>query len=170
MKRVFRLILFAVSLLCCEIGHSQNDFMTLTSSDFIKGLDNKDFLRKKLTENGFTVVAKNGKDSIQNDVSEYWQFKSLLYVDIIYTPGKENFIKVAVNESFTGFPDRLIQSFPRKKMEGREEHVSAVKVTPTNKKISYSLVFARDSNNVRVAIWFDQPYYFFQYKVENNTE
>ena len=55
-------------------------------------------------------------------------------------------------------------------MEGREEHVSAVKVTPTNKKISYSLVFAKDSNNVRVAIWFDQPYYFFQYKVENKTE
>lgn len=141
--------------------------MTLTSSDFIKGLDNKDYLRGKLTDNGFTFVQKSANGNLHDAFFEYWQYKSLLYVDIIYSPGRENIIKVGINESFNGFPDRLLQTFPRKKMEARDEHVSSIKITPTNKKISYSLIYPRDSDNVRVFIWFDPPFYFFQYNTEH---
>jgi hypothetical protein len=170
LKKVFRFIVFFVSFFYCGIGYGQNNFIAITSSDFIKGLDNKDFLRGKLTENGFTFVKKIANGNVSDAFFEYWQYKSLLYVDIIYSPGRENIIKVGINESFNGFPDRLIQTFPRKKMEARDEHVSAIKVTPTNKNISYSLIYHRDNDYVKVFIWFEPPFYFFQYNTELSPE
>jgi hypothetical protein len=60
MKTLIGLIVFVFSILNCGPGFGQNEYITLTSSDFIKGLNNKDFLRQKLTENGFITVTKTG--------------------------------------------------------------------------------------------------------------
>ncbi|MGA2407212.1 MAG: hypothetical protein ABSF81_10750 [Bacteroidales bacterium] len=166
MKIIFKLILIVVSILYCGITYGQNEFVTLTSSDLIKGLDNKDYLRKKLIENGFTIIGKTGIGITKTGFYESWQFKSMLYVDIIYSPGKENTIKVGIHETLTGLPERLIQSFPHKKIEKIDEHLPTINVTPINKEISYSLAYSRDSDNVRVVIWYDYPYYFFEYKDE----
>jgi hypothetical protein len=166
MKTTFNLIVFVVSILYCGITYSQNKFVTLTSSDFVKGLDNKNYLREKLIKNGLTIVGKSGTGSTISGFYESWELKSLLYIDIIYSPGNENTIKVGINDTLAGLPKRLIQSFPYKKSEKRDDYLATVNVAPTNKKISYSLGCSRDSNKVRVVIWFDSPYYFFEYKDE----
>jgi hypothetical protein len=54
------LIVFIVSILFCGPGFGQNEYITLTSSDFIKGLNNKDFLIQKLADNGFIKATKTG--------------------------------------------------------------------------------------------------------------
>jgi hypothetical protein len=166
MKTTFNLIVFVVSILYCGITYSQNKFVTLTSSDFVKGLDNKDFLRKKLIENGLTIVGKSGTASTISEFYEYWALKSLLYVYIIYIPGTENTIKVGINDTLAGLPKRLIQSFPHKKTVKTDDYLSPVNIAPTNKEISYSLGYSRDSDIVRVIVWFDNPYYYFEYKKE----
>jgi hypothetical protein len=163
MKILFRLILLVVSILYCGIIYSQNKFITLTSLDFIKGLDNKTYLRGKLIENGLTIVGKSGTGGALTGFYEYWSYKSLLYVDIIYSPGNENTIKIGINDTLAELPKRLIQSFPHKKVERSDEYLTAVNITPLNKEISYSLKYSRDSDNVRVVIWFDNPYYYFEY-------
>ena len=166
MKTILNLLVFVVSILCCGINYGQNEILTLTSPDFIKGLDNKDYLREKLTKNGFIEVGKEGIDITKTGSYEYWKFSSMVYVDFIYNAGQRNTIKVGINEAFTDFPERLIQSFPHKNIEKREEHQPTINKTPINKKISYYLVYSRDSVNVTVIIWFDNPHYFFEYKHE----
>ncbi|MGC1391906.1 MAG: hypothetical protein WA816_12795 [Bacteroidales bacterium] len=166
MKTVFNLAIFIISVLYCGIIYGQNEFITLTSQDFIKGLNNKDFLREKLSNNGLTAVGKNEAGSTINGFYESWELKPLLYVDIIYKPGNENTIKVGIHDVYTGLPQRLIKTFPHKKVENRDNNLATVNIAPTNKKISYSLGFSGDSNYVRVVIWFDDPYYFFEFKNE----
>lgn len=163
MKTIFNLIVFVVLILYSGINYGQNEFVTLTSSDLIKGLDNKDYLREILIKNGFTKVGKEGIDVTKTGFNEYWQISSMVYVDIL---DQENTIKVGINEAFTGLPERLIQSFPHKKIENKDENLSTINVKPINKKTSYSLVYSRDSDKVIVAIWFDYPYYFFEYRHE----
>jgi hypothetical protein len=158
MKILFKIILIVVSTLYCTITYGQNNFVSLTSSDFIKGLDNKDYLREKLLENGLTLTGKDG-----NGVNEYWSYKTFLLVDIIYSPGNENTIKVGVNDTLAGLPKRLLQSFPHKNAGISDANLSTVNAEPINKKISYSLKYSRDSDYVNVLIWFDEPYYFFEY-------
>jgi len=164
MKTVCGLIVFVVSLISCEIAYSQKDIITLTSSDFIKGLDNKDYLRKKLTENGLTVVGKEGIDTTKTGSYESWKLNSMVFVDLIYNSDRENTIKVGIHETFTGLTERLIKSFPHKKNGNKEDHQSSINITPINKQINYSLAYSRDTDNIVVTIWFDNPYYFFDYK------
>jgi len=166
MKIIIRLFLFVVSISYCGITHSQTNYVTLTSIDFVKGLDNLDYLRGKLIENGFTISRTSGAVGYTPGFYESWQFETMLYVDIIYKTVNENTIKVGVHETFNGFPERLIQSFPHKKTEKRTDHIEAVNIAPTNKAINYSLTLTRDSDSVTVFIWFDKPYYFFEYKRE----
>jgi hypothetical protein len=161
MKILFKIIVIVISTLHSGITYSQNNFVTLTSSDFIKGLDKKDYLREKLLENGLT---KTGKEA--DGINEYWSYKSLLLVDIIYSPGNENTIKVGIYDTLAGFPKRLIQSFPHKNGGRSDENLAAVNAAPLNKKISYSLKYSRDTDYVAVVIWFDDPYYFFEYNKE----
>jgi hypothetical protein len=158
MKILFKIIVIAVLTLHCRLTYSQNNFVTLTSSDFIKGLDNKDYLREKLLENGLSITGKDG-----NGTNEYWSYKSLLLVDIIYSPANENIIKVGIYDTLAGFPKRLIQSFPKKNAGTSDGNLTTVNAAPLNKKISYSLKYSRDSDYVGVVIWYDDPYYFFQY-------
>jgi len=162
-------VLFIVMLLYCGTGITQTNFVSLTSSDFIKGLDDKDYLKRKLIENGYTIVEKSGSKTL-NEYYEYWQASSLLYVDLIYKQGKKSTVKVGVHESLSGVPERLIKSFPYKTNEEKEKHLETVNLSPTNKKISYSLVYSRDTDNVVVVIWYDKPFYFFQYNSEKKIE
>lgn len=165
MRILFRFLVTVVLVLYTSITYSQNDFVTLTSSDFIKGLGNKDFLRGKLKENGYTVVGKGGTGKSSGGSYESWHVKELLYVDMISEAGARSTITVAIRENVTGFPERLIQSFPRKQNEQRNVALTP-NIKPVNKDISYSLVFPGESNNIHVLVWFDAPYYFFQYKEE----
>jgi hypothetical protein len=166
MKRAIRILVFIISVSYCGITYSQNKYITLTSTDFIKGLDNIEYIRGKLIENGLTNIGKSMTGSTIAGLYECWQLKSLLYVDIIYKTATENTIKVGVHETFTGFPERLIRSFPKKNIGKNNEHIESVNVMPTNKTISYSLTFSKDTDNVNVFVWFDRPYYFFEYKHE----
>jgi hypothetical protein len=166
MRIIFRLIMTVILVLYTGITYCQNDFVTLTSLDFIKGLDNRDFLREKLKENGYTAAGKGATSASTKGLYEAWQVKTLLYVDLINNSVEGNIVKVAIHESIAGFPERLIQTFPRKENEQRNAPLPSVNVKPVNKDISYSLIFPRDSDNIQVLVWYDAPYYFFQYKKE----
>jgi hypothetical protein len=166
MKIISKLIILAASILSSGVALGQNEIVTLTSSDFIKGLDSKEYLRGKLKENGYSLGKKATTNIIQNGIIESWHYKSLLYVDIVYGPGQDNTVKVGIHESVADFPNRLLQSFPHKKVEDPEKNLPAVNIRPINKEISYTLSYPRDSDNVRVIIWYDYPFYFFQYKIE----
>lgn len=166
MRILFRLLVIIVLVFYTSISYGQNDFVSLTSSDFIKGLDNKDFLRGKLKENGYTVAGKGVAGVSTKGLYEAWQVKTLLYVDLINNSVEGNIVKIAIRENVTGFPERLIQTFPRRENEQRNVALTSVNIKPVNKDISYSLVFPRDSDNIQVLVWYDAPYYFFQFKEE----
>jgi hypothetical protein len=163
MKTKLKLIVFVISILYCGITYGQNEFLTLSSVHFIKGLDSKDYLRESLSENGFTIIKKGKNKSLKKGYYEYWQYKSVVYVDIIYRPGKENYIIVRINKDFPDLAERLIQSFPHKNKEIRDDHLATIRVTNINKETSYSLMYSRDSDYVGVFIWYDDPNYFFEY-------
>jgi hypothetical protein len=165
-KKIFRLSVLVILIFYCGITYSQSTFINLTSSDFIKGLDKKDFLREKLAANGFKLVGKNLIGTAATAFFESWQYEKSLFVDIIYNPGKENTIKVGVEETFAGFSERLLQTFPNKNNELRDDRLTNVNVTPINKKISYSLEYNKDNNKVHVIVWYDYPHYFFEYNDE----
>jgi hypothetical protein len=165
-KKIFRLIVLVVSILYCGITYGQNIYINLTSSDLIKGLDNKDFLREKLAANGFKITGKNLIGTVSNAFYESWQYESSLFVDIIYNPGKENIIKVGVHENYKGFPERLIRSFPKKSTVHRDDPLTDVNVSPINKTVSYALEYVRDNYKARVIVWYDYPYYFFEFTDE----
>ncbi len=166
MKILIRLLIVTVLILSCGIISAQNEFITLKSSDFIKGLSNKDFLRSRLRENGYKMSGKTGTESAAGGYYESWTYKNQLFVDIIYTPGEENTIKVGILDTFKGFPDRLIYSFPRKGGDNEIDHLSVVNKKLANKDVSYSLAYSSDTDKVRVYVWYDSPYYFFQFKDE----
>ena len=166
MRTKFKLIVFVVSILYSGITHGQNEFITLTSAQLINGLDNKDYLRERLIENGFTTVTQEKNSNAKPKFYESWNFKSLIYVDIINRRGRENLLIIAIHESFIGLPERLLQTFPRKKIKKRDEHLANIDVTPINIETTYSLIYARDNDKVSVYIWFDYPYYYFQYSLE----
>ena len=164
MRTKFKLIVFVVSILYYGITYGQNDYVTLTSAQVIEGLDNKVHLTEILLENGFIAIKQ--ENSNKPKFYESWQYNSLIYLDIIKRRGRENLIIIAIHESFTGFPERLLQSFPRKKTKKRDTNLANIEITPINKEISHSLIYARDNDKVGVYIWFDYPYYYFQYSIE----
>jgi hypothetical protein len=162
-RKLSRLTAFLVTIFFCSITYSQSTFINLTSSDFIKGLKKKDLLREKLVGNGFKMVSKNIIGTAASAFYESWQYESSIYVDIIFSPGKENTIKVGVLEKFAGFPERLLQTDPNKNNKYRDEPFASVNVKPINQKISYYLEYDKDNIKVNVIVWYDKPYYFFEY-------
>jgi hypothetical protein len=162
-KNILRPVVISYLLLFSVIGYSQTSYINLTSSDFIKGLEKKDALREKLVSNGFKMVSKNLIGTAATAFYESWQYENFIYVDIIYNPRKENTIKVGVHETYKGFSERLLQTFPKKGNDYREESFSNVNVAPINKKISYLLDYNKDNYRAQVLVWYDTPYYFFEY-------
>ena len=118
MKIKFTLIVFVVSVFCSGTTYGQNEFVALTSSQLLKGLNDKAYLDTILTGDGFTLINKSKSSKSKKSKSgtfEYWQFKSVIFIDIISNPGKENYIIVRVHKDFTDLSERLVQTFPQKR-------------------------------------------------------
>lgn len=163
MKIKVKLIVFVVSVFCFGTTFGQDEYVSLTSSQLLKGLNDKDYLSTILTEDGFTLIKKSKAPTLKTKLLEYWQFKSLIFIDIIYSPGRENYIIVRVNKDFTELSERLIQTFPQKRNQEYKNHIEDINFTHINKATAYSLKYTKDGENVGVDIWFEDPFYFFQY-------
>jgi hypothetical protein len=163
MKTKFKVIVFVISVLYCGITYGQNDFITLTSSQFLKGLDDQDILRNALTENGFTLVKKWKVMNLNGGIYEYWQYDSVLFVDMQLKRGHQNDITLRVYKDFEGLPERLIETFPSKNKELRDNYLSKIRVTHIDKNTAYSLKYTKDTENLWVFIWYDDPFYYFEY-------
>jgi len=169
MKTKYFLSVATVLIISWEIIYGQEDFITLTSLQLIKGLDNREYLAERLTENGFTRTGGNNKVSSRSGYQEYWQYKSFLFADVLNKPGKQNFIILRIDQSFEGLTNRLLESFPYKKSNKSSMNLSAIDITRINKKNNFLLSYPRDSDVVSVYIWFDSPYYFFEYTNEKGN-
>ena len=143
MKTKIKVIVLVISVLYCGITFGQNDYITLTSAHFLKGLDNQDILRAALTENGFTLVKKWKVQNLTGGIYEYWQYDSVLFVDIMLKKGNQNDITLRVYKDFTGLPERMIETFPSKNKELRDNYLTDIKVAHIDKQTAYSLKYTR---------------------------
>ena len=163
MKTKIKVIVFVISVLYCGITFGQNDYITLTSAQFLKGLDNQDILRAALTENGFTLVKKWKVQNLTGGIYEYWQYDSVLFVDIMLKKGHQNDITLRVYKDFPGLPERMIETFPSKNKELRDNYLTDIRVYHINKNTPYSLKYTKEDENLYVFIWYDDPFYYFEY-------
>jgi hypothetical protein len=163
MKIKFIIIVFVVSVFCFGTTYGQDEFVAITSAQLLKGLKDKDQLRTILTENGFTLVKESRIYTRKNGIYEYWQYKSMIFIDVIYNPSMENYIIVRIHKDFTDISQRLIQTFPHKRNQEYESHIEDINFTHINKSTAYTLRYTKDGDNVGVDIWFDDPFYYFQY-------
>lgn len=163
MKNRFKLIVFAVSFSFFGIAYGQNEFVAITSSQILKGLEDKAYLSKILAEDGFSLVKKYGFHKNKSGIYEYWQFNSAVFVDIISNKATENYIIVRVHKDYNDVSERLIQTFPQKKNKEYNDDMTHFKVSHLTKESAYNLRYSNDGEYVGVAIWFEDPFYFFQY-------
>jgi hypothetical protein len=163
MKIKLNLFVLVVSLFCFGTTSGQDEFVSLTSSQLLKGLNNKDYLSKVLTEDGFTLIDKSKSSKSKYGTFEYWQYKSLIFIDILTNPGKENYIIVRVHRDFKDLSDRLIQTFPQKKDKEYGDRIERIKVSNLTKETACTLTYSSQDENVGVDIWYDEPFYYFQY-------
>ena len=59
MKIKVALLVFVVSVFCSGTTFGQNDFVALTSSQLLKGLNDNEYLAKVLADDGFTLIKKS---------------------------------------------------------------------------------------------------------------
>jgi len=163
MKIKVKIIVFVVSVFCFGTTYGQNEFVSLTSSQLLKGLNDKDYLGKILTEDGFTLTKKWGYRRHNTGIYEYWQFNSVIFADIISNPGTENYIIVRIHKDYADLSERLIQTFPQKKNKGYNDQIDHFKVAHLSKETAYTLSYSNEGQIVGVNIWFEDPFYFFQY-------
>ena len=163
MKTKYILSIITALIISCSVIYGQDDFITLTSLQLIRGLDDRDYLAGRLTENGYNKTGGKKKMNSRSGYHEYWQYKSLLFTDVINRRGKQNFIILRIDQSFKGLSDRLLESFPYKTGNKGNLDLKGIDLTRINKKNNFALSYPRDSDVVSVCIWFDSPYYFFEY-------
>jgi len=82
---------------------------------------------------------------------------------VIYNPSLENYIIVRVHKDYTDISQRLIQTFPHKRNQEYENHIENLNFTHINKATAYNLRYTKDGENIGVDIWYDEPFYYFQY-------
>ena len=162
MKNKFKIAALVISLLFCGIAGAQDEFFALSSAQFLKGLDNQDYLRNILTENGFTLARKWKVTNLRGGIYEYWEHQPLVYVDMIMRRGQKCDIVVRVFDTVKDLPDRLLQTFPYKK-ERLDDDLSRVNLKQLSKDKQYSLKYEQDGKDVGVFIWYDSPFYYFEY-------
>jgi len=64
-----RTIIVLITLYCCLYSYSQNNLSPkITGSDFIKGMDDKDYLRAELIEDGFNLYYDTVIDSVRYEI------------------------------------------------------------------------------------------------------
>jgi hypothetical protein len=163
MKIRFTLIVFVVSVFCFGTTYGQDEFVSITSSQLLKGLNDKDYLSKTLTDNGFTLIKKWKIRKSKSGEYEYWEYKSMIFLDIIYSPAQENYIIVRINKDFSDLSERLIQTFPHKSNEELDDHIDHINVSHINKETAYTLKYSKEGEFTGVDIWFEDPFYYFQY-------
>jgi hypothetical protein len=165
MKTKLNIIIVVVSVFFGGITYGQDDFLTLSSSQFLKGLDNQDYLRTVLTDNGFTLIKKWKVQNINGGIYEYWGYKNFVFVDMIMKRGQKTDIVLRIIKDFPDLPERLLETFPRKRSELQHDYISKIKVTHIDRKKAYSLHFSEEGKNLGVYVWFDDPFYYFEYTV-----
>lgn len=163
MKMKFKLIAVVVSVFFFGTTYGQDDFVALTSSQLLRGLKDKDYLSKVLTDDGFNLLKDSKIYTLKTGFYEYWQYKSVIFVDVIYNPSLENYIIVRVHKDYTDISQRLIQTFPHKRNQEYENHIQNLNFIHINKATAYNLRYTKDSENIGVDIWYDEPFYYFQY-------
>jgi hypothetical protein len=163
MKIKFKFFVFVVSVLFFGTTYGQDDFVALTSSQLLKGLSDKDYLSAVLKDEGFTLVNKWKIHKSKSGEYEYWEYKSRIFLDIIYSPAQENYIIVRISKDFTDLSERLIQTFPHKSNEEYNDHLEHINVNHINKETAYTLKYSNDGKFTGVDIWFEDPFYYFQY-------
>lgn len=163
MKIKFKILVFAVFVFCFGTAYGQAEFVALTSSQLLKGLKDKVQLDTVLNENGFTLIKESKIYTRKTGIYESWHYKSLIFIDMIYNPSMENYIIVRVQKDYPDLSERLIQTFPHKRNQEYEDHKEDINRTHINKSTAYTLRYTKDGDNVGVDIWFDDPFYYFQY-------
>lgn len=164
MKTKIKVLVIVISTFFCGITFGQNEYITLTSIQFLKGLDNQDILRDALRENGFVLVKKWKVQNLNGGIYEYWECDSALFVDMELKRGHQNAITLRIYKDFKGLPERMIESFPSKNKELRANYLEHIKVTNIDRKQAYTLLYNKDDENLLVSIWYDDPFYFFKYQ------
>jgi hypothetical protein len=162
MKIKVALLVFVVSFFCSGTTSGQNDFVALTSSQLLKGLNDKEYLEKVLADDGFTLI-KTSKIKRGKSVYEYWQYKSLIFIDAIFDPKAENYIIVRVHNSYTDLSERLIMTFPHKSNQELDDHIDHITVSHISKSTPYTLNYSKEGQFIGVEIWYENPFYYFQY-------
>ena len=166
MKIKLTLLVFVVSVFCFGTAYGQNEFVALTSSQLLKGLNDKVYLDTILIGDGFTLINKSKPSKSKKSNSEtfeYWQYKSAIFIDMISNPGKENYIIVRVHKDFTDLSERLVQTFPQKKYKEYYDRIEHIRVSNLTKATACTLSYSNRDENVGVDIWYDEPFFYFQY-------
>jgi len=163
MKIKVLIIVFVVSVFCFGTTYGQTEFVALTSSQLLKGLNDKDYLSKVLTDNGFTLIKKWKIRKSDSGEYNYWEYKSLIFLDIIYSPAQENYIIVRINKEYTDLSERLVMTFPHKSNQEYDDHIEHIKLNHIDKETAYGLKYTKDGMFTGVDIWFEDPFYYFQY-------
>ena len=163
MKIKFVIIVFVVSLFSFGTTYGQTEFVSLTSSQLLKGLNDKDYLNTILTNDGFALVKKWKIRKSKSGEYNYWEYNSMIFLDIIYSPAQENYIIVRIHKDYADLSERLVQTFPHKSTEELDDHIDHINVNHINKATAYSLKYSKEGEYTSVDIWFDDPFYFFQY-------
>jgi hypothetical protein len=163
MKKKFKLIVLVISVLFCGIAYGQDEFVSLTSAQFLKGLDNKDYINSVMMANEFVLIKHYKMVNVRSGIYDYWQYETEIFVDMIYRPGRENYIIVRIYKDLADFAERLIETFPHKTSDKVNDNLSTIKVNHINKEKAYRLFYSQEGKNMGVYVWFDDPFYFFEY-------
>jgi hypothetical protein len=165
MKTKLFFVALVFSFLSVGIANGQDEFIPLSSSQFLKGLDNQDYLRKVLTDNGFTLTDKWKVKSLKGGIYEYWEYNSIVFVDMVLMRGQKADITVRIYKDIKDLPVRLLETFPFKQNGLKDASLSGINLTRFNKEKAYSLRFTQEGKNFGVYVWYEDPYYFFVYSI-----
>ncbi len=162
-------IKICLSLLFCTLffqpgAFGQDEFIALSSAQFLKGLDNQDYLRKVLSDNGFTLRDKWKVKNLKGGIYEYWEYDSIVYVDMILMRGQKADITVRIYNEVKDFPERLLQTFPFSQTTiAGDTNFDRINLTRFRKDKAYSLRYSQEGKNIGVFVWYDAPFYYFEY-------
>ena len=163
MKTKLRILILLVTVFSSGTLFGQDDFIALSSSQFLKGLENQDGLRQMLTDNGFTLTKRWKVQNLRGGVYEYWEYQGQVFVDMILKRGQQADIIVRIFDEVKGLPERLLETFPYNRTEMMDDDLSKVNLTRFRKDKAYSLMYSKDEKNIGVYVWYDEPFYYFEY-------
>lgn len=179
MKTIFKIIIFIASSLFFGFAYGQElKEPTLKITDFIKGLDDNDYLRATLIENGFTFGNKSKVTGSEDDWIEYWKLNykqkgfnfdnpfPVITADIEIRPSLRDkvFTSISISKEFflnygEKFLADVIKSFPYKKID-------SFSISNDEKPPTYFVIYSRDIDNVVISYSFQNDDYIFEFHRE----